>query len=213
MNMYITSKITPFKKGTNLHSCVPVVQRSLPFQRQAMPVPHLSLRGTVMMGGASVMRFFGQAMMYAFASGAVPAAPEGSRKRSRNGGDVWRFFFGWSKQPREFTNATKILNTKNWWFFVVGFVPWFFFQVLNIYIYIHNLLTFIPRSMWRPDFWVATRHLLHCSHSGAKILLHRVASLLSEGPSEGWRLFPSPFLRPELIYLYKFSKNHCCCFF
>jgi len=37
--------------------------------QEAMPVPHLSLRGTVMMGGASVMRFFGQAMMYAFASG------------------------------------------------------------------------------------------------------------------------------------------------
>ena len=73
-------------------------------------MPHLSPRGTVMMGGASVMRFFGQAMMYAFASGAVPAAPEGSPVAvAKPRGFFCGFLFGWSKINEDNHNQESLL--------------------------------------------------------------------------------------------------------
>ena len=100
-----------------------------------MPVPHLSPRGTVMMGGASVMRFFGQAMMYAFASGAVLAAPEGSPVAVAKPRGFFCVFFFWlvqnkggQPQPREFTNATKILKYQELMcFLLLGVFNVFFF--------------------------------------------------------------------------------------
>ena len=102
-----------------------------------MPVPHLSPRGTVMMGGASVMRFFGQAMMYAFASGAVLAAPEGSpvAVAKPRGFFCVFFFFGWSKIKEDNHNQESLLMfeiPRTHVFFVVGCVQCFFSQIFVI---------------------------------------------------------------------------------
>ena len=73
-----------------------LLNTSAQIPHQAMPVPHLSPDGTVMMGGASVMRYFGQAMMYAFASGA------GSERRGGARGFTFCFFVAKSRTTREF---------------------------------------------------------------------------------------------------------------
>ena len=147
------------------------------------------------------MRFFGQAMMYAFASGAVLAAPEGSPVAVAKPRGFFCVFFFWlvqnkggQPQPREFTNATKILKYQELMcFLLLGVFNVFFSQIFS-----YNLLTFIPRSML---FF----RILRCNQASLTLqpqwskdtptssgFTFIGRSMEGRSWTEGWRLFPSP---------------------
>ena len=166
-----------------------------------MPVPHLSPRGTVMMGGASVMRFFGQAMMYAFASGAVPAAPEGSPVAvAKLCGFFCVVFFGWSKIKEDNHNQESLLmpqkywNTKNSCVFCCWVCSMFFSQIFVIQFvdFYSKVYVIFPDFVLQPGIpytaatveqrysYIEWLHFYRKVHGGEKAW------------TEGWRLFPSP---------------------